>query len=313
MLIPAGDTRRCDGLWHSGYWRGMNDEEIAVSVVLPAYNEQQAISGVLDGIMAVMGPQKIPYEILVVNDGSTDGTCAECVARPFVKVVTHDHNRGNGAARTTGVMAARGRTIVMLDADGTYPVEAIPQMIRELESCDMVIGARQREMGTLKMLRSLAKEFIRALASYMIQTHIPDLNSGMRAMKRDLVPQFFGILPSTHSWVSTITMAFLSSGYNVRWMPIAYYRRIGRSTFHPIRDTYNYLTLVVRTIMYFNPLRIFLPVTLVLSLIGAAKMVYDIFTYNFHFAPSTVMLILTAVQLGALGFLADLIVRRAKP
>ena len=147
----------------------------------------------------------------------------------------------------------------------------------------------------------------------MTQTHIPDLNSGLRAMKRDLIPQFFPILPTTHSWVSTITMAFLSSGYGVQWMPIEYYKRVGRSTFHPIHDTYNYLSLVVRTIMYFNPLRIFLPVTFGLLAVGLVKMVYDIFTYNFHFAPSTVMLMLTVVQLGALGLLADLIVRKSKP
>jgi len=108
-------------------------------------------------------------------------------------------------------------------------------------------------------------------------------------------------------------MAFLSSGYSVQWLPIEYYKRIGRSTFHPIHDTYNYLSLVVRTIMYFNPLRIFLPVTLALLAVGLIKMIYDILTYNWHFAPSTVMLMLTVVQLGGLGLLADLIVRKSRP
>jgi polyisoprenyl-phosphate glycosyltransferase len=290
----------------------MTDGEIVVSIVVPAFNEEQAMGVVLDDIIAAMKPLNLSWELLVIDDGSTDGTRAICDAHPEVKVITHSVNRGNGAARTTGIKAARGRYVVMIDADATYPADAIPPMLKELETYDMVIGAREKEMGTLRILRTAAKEFIRRLASYMTQTNIPDLNSGLRAMKRDLVPQFFPILPTTHSWVSTITMAFLSSGYTVKWMPIAYYKRIGRSTFHPIRDTYNYLTLVMRTIMYFNPLRIFLPLSLTLFLLGGAKMVYDIFRYNFHFAPSTVMLMLSAFQLFALGLLADLIVRRSK-
>jgi polyisoprenyl-phosphate glycosyltransferase len=291
----------------------VNNEEPVVSIVLPTFNEEQAIGSVLDDIRAVMEPLNIPYELMVVDDGSTDGTRAACDERPYVRVVAHTHNRGNGAARTTGVRAARGRQVLMMDADGTYPAAAIPQMLREMETCDMVIGAREREMGTLKVLRSAAKELIRALASYMTQTHIPDLNSGMRAMRRELVAQFYPILPTTHSWVSTITMAFLSSGYEVRWLPIDYYKRIGRSTFHPIRDTYNYLSLVVRTVMYFNPLRIFLPMTLVLFLLGLIKTIYDIFAYRFHLAPSTLILLLAAFQVGAIGLLADLIVRKSRP
>ncbi|MHB0858935.1 MAG: glycosyltransferase family 2 protein [Anaerolineae bacterium] len=290
----------------------MDNADIQVSIVIPAYNEEEAMGVVLDDILAVMQPLDVRYELIVVDDGSTDRTRAICEERPGVIVVSHSRNRGNGAARTTGVKVARGQYVIMTDADGTYPADAIPRLIKELETCDMVIGAREKEMGTLKWLRSFAKEFIRGLASYMTQTHIPDLNSGMKGMRRDLVLQFLPIVPTTHSWVSTTTMAFLSSGYEVRWIPIAYYKRIGRSTFHPIRDTYNYLMLVVRTIMYFNPLRIFLPVTLGLLAVGVGKMVYDIFAYDFHFAPSTVMLMLTCIQVGGLGLLADLIVRRAR-
>ena len=290
----------------------MEEGEIVVSVVVPAFNEEKAVGLVLDDIIAVMTPLGIPYELIVVDDGSTDQTRAISEARLQVTVISHPHNRGNGAARTTGVKAAKGHYIIMTDADGTYPISAFPQMIEELAHCDMVIGAREREMGTLKWLRSLAKEFIKALASYMTQTKIPDLNSGLRAMKRELVLEFLPILPKTHSWVSTITMAFLSSDYIVKWLPIAYYKRIGRSTFHPIRDTYNYLMLVVRTVMYFNPLRFFVPLTLVLLSVGFGKMIYDIFAYRFHFAPSTVILVLMGVQIGAIGLLADLIVRRSK-
>ena len=290
----------------------MTVDEVLLTILLPTFNEEEAIGQVLDGILAVVKPMNIPYELMVLDDGSTDGTRTACDARPKVKVVSHQHNRGNGAARTTGVKAARGRYVLMMDADGTYPVADIPAMLKEAENADMVIGARTSEKGTLRVLRSSAKNLIRLLASYMTQTRIPDLNSGMRIMRRELVPQFFSILPTTHSWVSTITMAFLSSGYTVKWMPIAYYKRIGRSTFHPIHDTYNYLTLVVRTIMYFNPLRAFIPISITLLTIGLAKMIYDIISYNWHFAPSTVMLMMTWIQVTAIGLLADLIVRRSR-
>ncbi len=289
------------------------DAEIQVSVLIPAYNEEAAIPPVLQGIIATLEPLGLRYEILVIDDGSTDGTVAACGAFPGVQVLRHKTNRGTGAARTTGVKAARGEILVMTDADGTYPTDVIPAMIAEMQEYDMVIGAREREMGTMRFLRSAAKEFIRALASYLTRTHIPDLNSGLRVMKRSRVLEFLPILPETHSWVSTITMAFLSSGYPVLWLPIAYYKRIGRSTFHPIADTYNYLTLVVRAIMYFNPLRVFLPLTLLLFTLGVFKLIFDIIRFgNFHFPASTVMLVLTSVQVGAMGLLADLIVRRSK-
>lgn len=297
--------------WGAG--EAEDEQGVEVSIFIPAYNEGAAIGPVLKDVIEVMEPLGRAYEIIVVDDGSTDDTQARCEAFPNVRVISHDGNRGEGAARTTGVLAARGKYVVTTDADGTYPAEAIPAMLEKLdEGYDMVIGARRQEAGTMRLLRSAAKEFIRLLASYMTRTKIPDLNSGLRAMRRDKVLEFLRILPTTHSWVSTITMAFLSSGYRVTWIPIDYYKRIGRSTFHPITDTYNYLSLVVRAIMYFDPLRIFLPVTLVLFTVGAGKAIYDIFAYHFHLAPSTVVLILTSFQLGAIGLLADLVVRRSR-
>ena len=288
------------------------EDQVTVSIIIPAYNEHEAICKVLDDTIAVMETLDTSYELLVVDDGSSDDTVALCEAKAGVRVISHAQNRGTGAARTTGVRAARGEYVIMTDADGTYPAEAIPQILEELQEHDMVIGAREKEMGTIKWLRTAAKEFIRLLACYMTRTHIPDLNSGLRGMRRDRVLEFLPILPTTHSWVSTITMAFLSNGYNVKWIPIAYYKRIGRSTFHPITDTYNYLSLVVRAVMYFDPLRIFLPLSLVMFVVGLGKAIYDIITYNFHFAPSTVTLLLSTVQLTAIGLLADLIVKRSK-
>ena len=282
-----------------------------ISVVIPAYNEELAIGGDLKAIQDAMDSAGLEYEIIVVDDGSTDRTTE--IVREFlnVRLLSHPNNRGTGAARTTGLRAAKGDIILMTDADGTYPNQDMPRMLRALEGYDMVIGARKKEAGTVKWLRAPAKHFIRLFASYLTATRIPDLNSGFRAFRKEPAMRFLRILPSTHSWVSTITIAFLTSGYTVNYIPIDYYPRKGRSSFHPLRDTYNYLSLVVRAIVYFNPLRVFLPASLFLLAVGGAKVIYDIITYNWHFAPSTVTLILTGIQVGALGVLADLIVRRS--
>ena len=306
-----------------------------ISIVIPMYNEEEAISGDLDTIIQTMGSppsfppdpstslragsrgdaggSDIPWEIIVVDDGSTDASAETVRQREGVRLIQHPHNRGTGAARTTGLQNARGDVIVMTDGDGTYPNQDIPRLLTHIGEYDMVIGARRMEAGSLRWLRSPAKLFIRLLASYMTGVRIPDLNSGLRAFKKGVAEKFLDIQPTTHSWVGTQTVAFLSKGYAVKFVPIDYYKRKGKSSFHPIADTYNYISLVVRTIMYFNPLKVFLPVALALIVVGAVKLVRDIVYYRSFYVPGvTLMLILTAIQVGAIGLLADLIVKRAR-
>lgn len=284
-----------------------------VSVVIPVYNEEEAIGDDLDLIKRTMDASGLEYEVIVVNDGSTDRSVEIISSRPWVKLVHHERNRGNGAARTTGMKAASGDVIIMTDGDGTYPNQDMPKLLEYMKQYDMVIGARIKEMGTMKWLRTPAKWFIRWLASYLTETEIPDLNSGLRAFRKDLAFNYLHILPNTHSWVSTITIAFLSDGHSVKFVPIDYYRRKGKSKFHPLKDTYNYLTLVVRSVMYFNPLKVFLPMTLALMATGVLKLIRDILYYRSFYVPGvTLVLILTAIQVAAMGLLADLIARRAR-
>jgi len=142
---------------------------------------------------------------------------------------------------------------------------------------------------------------------------IPDLNSGFRAFKKDLARKYLSILPRTHSWVSTITIAFLSDGHTVKHVPIDYYPRKGRSTFRPVADTYNYLSLVARTIMYFDPLKVLLPVALLLGTVAVAKLVRDLVTYRTFYIPGdTLLIVFVAAQVFVIGLLADLIVRRIR-
>jgi len=284
-----------------------------VSIVIPVYNEEQAIGDDLDLIIKTMEATNYDYEIIVVDDGSTDSSADIARQRSQVRLIRHPYNRGTGAARTTGVEQAKGDVIVMTDGDGTYPNQDIPRLLGYMDEYDMVVGARRRESGTLRWLRSPVKHLIRLLASYLVGIRIPDLNSGFRAFKKDLARKYLSILPRTHSWVSTITIAFLSDGHTVKHVPIDYYPRKGRSTFRPIADTYNYLSLVARTIMYFDPLKVFLPIALGLGLIALAKLTRDIVTYpRFYIPGDTLLIVFLAAQVFVIGLLADLIVRKSR-
>jgi len=290
----------------------MREETSLISIVIPVYNEEAAIGEDLDTIIETMEASGRDYEVIVVDDGSTDRSAEIVRQRPQVRLIQHPYNQGVGAARTTGVRGARGEVIVMTDGDGSYPNHDIPRLLAHIGGHDMVVGARKRETGSLKLLRTPVKLFVRLLASYLTETRIPDLNSGFRAFKKEVAERYLDILPRGHSWVGTITVAFLSDGYTVKYIPIDYYERKGKSSIHPIRDTWNYFQLVVRMAMYFNPLKVFLPISLLLLSVGGVKLVRDVIVYYFHVPTSTVIIVLTGIQLGALGLLADLIVKRGK-
>jgi glycosyltransferase involved in cell wall biosynthesis len=281
-----------------------------VSVIVPAFNEEEAIVEDLHGIIEAMEASRRDFEVIVVDDASTDRTYEMACSVPGVKVLKHRQNRGGGFSRNTGIKASTGDVFVVVDGDGTYPVRDIPGLIDHMEEheLDMVVGARKKESGTVKFIRGPVKWFIRTLAQVMSGFKIPDLNSGLRAIRKDAFMPYMKILPWGHSWVSTITLAMLSDGLQVDYVPIDYYRRKGKSTFHPIKDTSSYLTLVIRTVTWFNPLKVFMPISLVIGLLGLYWLVWDIINWDIRTA--TVLLIVGAIQVAAIGLLADLISKR---
>jgi glycosyltransferase involved in cell wall biosynthesis len=286
-----------------------------VSIIVPAYNEEEALPGDLEVIIKTMEASRWDWELIVVDDGSKDRTAEIAAGFDKVKLLKHRENRGGGFARNTGIKAATGDVVLVTDGDGTYPNQDIPALLEKMEEedLDMVVGARTKEAGTMRFLRMRAKWFIRKLAEWLSGFTIPDLNSGLRAMKKDVFVQFKEILPWGHSWVSTITLAMLSTGYSVGFMEIDYYPRKGTSTFHPLKDTYNYITLVIRTVTWFNPLKVFFPTALLIIAAGLVKLVVDSILYGyFRVTGTTVIVLLVGIQLVALGLIADLIVQRGK-
>ncbi len=283
-----------------------------ISILIPAYNEQEGIAETLAKIFETMDAAHFDYEVIVVNDGSSDNTAAEVKKFSRATLLSHSRNRGSGAATNTGVRHARGEICVMTDADGSYPVTEIPRLLEAMNEYDMVIGARQRETGTLKLLRVPAKWFIRSLASFLTDTKIPDLNSGLRAFKKSNALKYAHILPHGQSWVSTITLAHLSDDLEVKWIPIDYYERKGTSKFRPVQDTYNYLMLVLRTVMYFNPMKILFPFGAVLLLAGILRQLWWFVTGNLVVHASNVLLVIAGLNIVMMALLADLVVRRAR-
>jgi len=280
----------------------------SVSVVIPAYNETAAIGPTLEEVQAVMAEAGLEGEIIVVDDGSTDGTAGEVVRHPAVRLVPHPYNKGYGAALKTGIRQARHNIIVILDADGTYPCAMIPRLVAEIGPYDMAVGARTGAEVHVPLVRRPAKWALNRLANYLSGQEIPDLNSGMRAFKRDAVERFFRLLPSGFSFTTTLTLALLTNDYNVMYIPVDYYQRTGRSKIRPIRDTINFFSLVVRVVLSFRPLRVFAPLALVFVLLSLGKITYDINAYNFHLATSTVVLATVTFQIIVLGLIADLVV-----
>lgn len=284
-----------------------------VSLVFPVYNEEEAISEDLMKAINALNDSDYEWEIIVVDDGSTDKTPEIVSSFAEVTLISHPYNLGGGRARNTGIENASGDVVVIADGDGTYPIQDIPCLVESLDGYDMVVGARKKEAGTLKFLRVPAKFIIRKLAEFVSGSKIPDLNSGLRAMRREVVLPYLHMLPHGHSWVSTISLIFLSNGHAVNYVPIDYYERKGKSTFHPLKDTGSYLMTIFRTITWFSPLKIFLPLGLILLLTGFGKMIADIFRYNWSIAPSTVILLLGGLQILVLGLIADMIAKRSGP
>ncbi len=284
-----------------------------VSVILPVHNERGHLRTEIDRIRSALEASPYSFEIIVVDDGSTDGSGEELRQIEGIRLIQFQRNRGVGSARKAGTRAARGPVVVWTDVDMTYPNEEIPRLVKELEGHDQVVGARTSEQGTVKPMRVPAKWFIRKLAGYLVETPISDLNSGFRAFRRDVALQFLYLLPPGFSCVSTMTMTFLANGYSVKHIPIDYAPRAGSSKFHWWTDTKRYLAQVVRMVLSFNPLRFFMPLSITLTAIGVAKLVYDWTTKSFHLAANTLLIFFAALQLFSIGLLADLVVRLNKP
>jgi polyisoprenyl-phosphate glycosyltransferase len=287
-----------------------------VTVILPCYNEEGHVIAEVERITRAMDDSGYSYELLAIDDGSTDHTLAKLHEAspgfPHLQVIPMRRNGGSGVVRRIGTQRAQGEIVVWTDADMTYPNERIPELVQVLEKdpmVDQVVGARTSEQGTYKILRVPAKWFIRKFAERLTGAKIPDLNSGLRAFRREVALPYLRLLPAGFSCVTTITLAFLSNNHEVQYVPIGYSQRAGKSKFKFVSDVYKYILQVLRMTMYFNPLKVLMPLALTLLAIGAVKAVYDVASHPVHIAEDTVLTVITGLIIGSLALLGDLVVR----
>jgi glycosyltransferase involved in cell wall biosynthesis len=287
-----------------------------VTIVLPCFNEEGHVIAEIERISASMDASGYSYELVCVDDASTDSTLEklyEAAPRfPKMEVVHFHRNGGSGTVRRIGTQRARGEIVVWTDADMTYPNERIPELVQILEkdpTIDQVVGARTSEQGTYKVLRVPAKWFIRKFAERLTGAKIPDLNSGLRAFRREVSLPYLRLLPPGFSCVTTITMSFLANQHELYFLPIDYYKRAGKSKFKFGKDAYRYILQILRMTMYFNPLKALLPLALTLLGIGIVKGIYDVSTHDFKIATDTVLVFITGLLIASIALLADLIVR----
>ncbi len=301
--------------------RARETDRPGVTVILPAFNEERAVAAQVRAVQRVLAGAAIPHEIVVVDDGSTDRTRAEALTTDAL-VLHHHHNRGYGASIKSGIAAARYDACVIVDADNTYPAEEIPTLLALLETTDMVVGARTRPNVSIPPIRRPAKWLVGKLAEQIAGQRIPDLNSGLRAFRRECVRQYLSILPNRFSFTTTITLAYLADDYGVVYHPIEYYRRTGTSKIRP-RQFREFVMLVFRMALLFQPLKVFVPLALTAGLIGVAKTAMDVvglfvrnpsagwlIVFQRTLSTSALLFLLLAFQLLLVGLVADGVLRR---
>lgn len=273
----------------------------ALTIIIPARDESATIGSLLGQLHALNLP---PSQVLVVDDGSTDATgqiARDCGA----EVVRHPYNMGNGAAVKSGLRAARGESILIIDADGQHDPQDVPLLLSYLGEYDLVVGARDAQSET-SFGRGLYHRLLNAFAGYIADRPIPDATSGLRAARRDRFLQFIHLLPNGFSTPVTSTLAFIKAGYPVQFVPLTMRKRAGgRSKISPVRDGMRFFLIVFRMVTLFAPMKVFLPTSLFLIALGVIYAALDILfvAQRLHIANTAVLLF----TMGLLVFLIGLV------
>ncbi len=272
---------------------------VETSIIVPVYNEAANLKKLLEQIHELDLPK---CEIIVVDDGSSDGSAAAAMAAG-ANVVRHPYNIGNGAAVKSGMRAAKGKVIVLMDGDGQHKPEDIPRLLAGVEIFHMVVGARAKG-SKLRIHRNLANLLYNLLASYVTRFKVEDLTSGFRVMRRRDALRFIDLLPNTFSYPTTLTLAFLRSGLTVKYVPIQTLYRAGQSKISLVTDGILFLLIITKIATLFAPFRVFLPVSVFFFLVGLGNYVYTYVTQN-RFTNMSAFALSTAVVIFMLGLISE--------
>jgi glycosyltransferase involved in cell wall biosynthesis len=280
-------------------------EGLSLSIVIPAFNEEGAVRHTIDDVRREMDATGVPYEIIVIDDGSEDRTL-EIARESGVIVDANQVNTGYGASLKRGIKLAQHEYVAIIDADGTYPARYLPPMLKMCRAQDMVVGDRGAAMKNVPWIRKPAKWVLNTFASFLAERRLNDLNSGLRVFRKSELVPFIPLLPQKFSFTTTITLCMSCNGKRMIYTPIEYGKRVGKSKIRPV-DFLNFIILVLRMTVLFNPLRVFIPLGLILMGLGATKFVYDIWMDNL--SETTIFAFLSALIIWSLGLIADMISR----
>lgn len=270
-----------------------------ISIVLPAKNESAAIVQTLAQIQQL----QLAHEIIVVNDGSTDQT-KQVAETAGAKVVSHPYSKGNGAAIKTGARTATGDIIVFMDADGQHDPQDIPRLLEKIEQgYDLVVGARQKG-SQASVGRGIANRLYNNLATYMTEQKVEDLTSGFRAVRADKFREFLYLLPNGFSYPTTSTMAFFRAGYSVAYVPIHAAKRIGKSHIQPLKDGVRFFLIIFKITTLFSPLKMFLPIAILLFMIGTGWYGYTLWDAG-RFTNMSALLYTGSIMVFLMGLISE--------
>jgi glycosyltransferase involved in cell wall biosynthesis len=286
------------------------NEEKKVSVVIPAYNEEDAIGTVLDSLVPMA--DKNGWEVIVVNDGSTDAT-AKVAEQSDIKVISHPYNRGYGSSLKTGIASALGNIVVIMDSDGQHDPDDILKLLEHIDDHDVVIG--QRVKGSYHLwTRRPGKWLLGKIANFLAGRKIPDINSGLRAYQKDLLLKLIHLMPDGFSFSTTSTVAYYSMNFRVKYIPIKTKSRTGKSSVNQIKHGCETILLMLRLIVLFNPLKVFMPVSMTLIIMGLVYQIYIIWLTGWHVEGGAIVSLIAGIQTFLFGLMIDQIssVRREK-
>lgn len=273
--------------------------ETKVSIIIPAYNEAGIIENIVSDITALYPS----YEIIVINDGSTDNTAGEA-QRAGAKVFSHPYNIGNGGAIKSGIRVATGDILIFLDGDGQHNPQDIAQLLNFIPEFDMVVGARSvGDQASLR--RAIGNKVYNWFASYVAKFSIKDLTSGFRAIKTNVARNFLYLLPNTYSYPTTLTLGVLRSGMSVKYVPIKIKKRkAGKSNIRLLQDGVRFFMIITRICTLYSPMRVFLPVSLAMFLMGVINYLYTYISHN-RFTNMSVFLFVAAIIIFMMSLISE--------
>jgi len=274
-----------------------------VSVVVPAYNEEDIIGDIIQRITDTLTKTEYSFEVIVIDDGSTDETWVQA-EEAGATVIRHPYNIGLGAAIKTGIRNAQGEIILILDADGQHSPEDIPRLLEKIDPYDLVVGARTKESDSA-VHRDFANTVYNLLASYVSGQRIEDLTSGFRAIKATTARGFIYLLPNRFSSSSTLTLATLRSGRSVAFVPIISPKRVGKSKIRLLRDGFRFLLIILRIATFYSPLKIFIPLSALMFLTGFGYGLFKVLVLDLPYGSTSAMLMTTSVVVFMVGLVSE--------